>query len=69
MPDSNEPRSKPGFFHSVLAVLWAMVGLRRGKAHRELDEHLNPFHVLVAALIALVVFIATLLFFVQLAIH
>lgn len=45
-----------------------MLGLRRGKAYREQDDHLNPFHVLLAALIALVVFIAVLLFFVRLAV-
>lgn len=68
MSKSNEPKPKPGFFHSLLAVLWGMLGLRRGKAYREQDDHLNPFHVLLAALIALVVFIAVLLFFVRLAV-
>lgn len=68
MNDHEKPKQRPGFFHSVLAVLWGMLGLRRHKAYRDQDEQLNPFHVLVAALIALVVFIAVLVFFVRLAV-
>lgn len=58
---------KPGFLHSVSAVLWGMLGLRRGKTYREQDDHMNPVHVLVAVLLATAAFIAVLVFFVKLA--
>lgn len=71
MADNSKSRTesskKPGFLYSVSAVLWGMLGVRRGKNYREQDDHLNPFHVLVAAVLGAAAFIAALIFFVKLA--
>lgn len=65
--DTQVSKPKPGFLHSLSAVLWGMMGVRRGKTYREQDDHMNPFHVLVAVILATAAFIAVLVFFVKLA--
>jgi hypothetical protein len=52
---------KPGFFYTLKAVLWSFVGLRR-KRDFDVDQRgLNPLHIIIAALLAVAVFIGLLI--------
>jgi len=59
---------KPGFFYSVKAVLWSFVGLRRKRDFDEDQQGLNPVHIIVAALLAVAVFIGLLITIVKLVV-
>jgi hypothetical protein len=53
---------KPGFLYSLKAVLWSFVGLRRKRDFDEDDQQgMNPFHIIIAALLAVAVFIGLLI--------
>ncbi|QEI04874.1 DUF2970 domain-containing protein [Pigmentiphaga aceris] len=58
-------RRKLNFFQTMSAVLWSFVGLRRGADYRKDAERLNPVHVVIAGLIAAVVFVLVLLLIVR----
>ncbi|MYM34154.1 DUF2970 domain-containing protein [Duganella sp. FT50W] len=53
---------KPGFLYSLKAVLWSFVGLRRKRDFDADDRQgFNPVHVIIAALLAVAVFIGVLI--------
>jgi Protein of unknown function (DUF2970) len=59
---------KPSFFYSLKAVLWSFVGLRR-KSDFDRDEvKLNPFHIILAGLLAVALFIGILVTVVKLVV-
>lgn len=56
----SEPDKKASFMYSMKAVVWSFFGLRR-KSDFDADEgKLNPFHILIAALIGVGLFIGLL---------
>jgi Protein of unknown function (DUF2970) len=55
---------QPNFLQAVVAVLWAFLGIRKGKASLT-DQGLKPVHFIVAGLFAGGVFVATLLLIVR----
>jgi hypothetical protein len=59
---------KPGFLYSVKAVLWSFVGLRRKRDFDEDQQGMNPLHIIVAALLAVAVFIGVLITIVKLVV-
>ncbi|MYM30915.1 Protein of unknown function [Duganella sacchari] len=59
---------KPGFLYSMKAVLWSFVGLRRKRDFDEDQQGLNPFHIILAALLAVAVFIGLLISIVKLVV-
>jgi hypothetical protein len=59
---------KPGFLYSVKAVLWSFVGLRRKRDFDEDQQGLNPLHIIIAALLAVAVFIGLLITIVKLVV-
>ncbi|MHA4869655.1 DUF2970 domain-containing protein [Duganella sp. PWIR1] len=59
---------KRGFLYTVKAVLWSFVGLRRKRDFDEDQEGLNPFHIIIAAVLAVAVFIAILISIVKLVV-
>ncbi|NVM76147.1 hypothetical protein FHW83_001942 [Duganella sp. SG902] len=59
---------KPGFLYSVKAVLWSFVGLRRKRDFDEDQQGMNPLHIIVAALLAVAVFIGLLITIVKLVV-
>ncbi|MGY8527100.1 DUF2970 domain-containing protein [Paracidovorax citrulli] len=61
-------RRKMSFGQTLRAVLWSFVGLRKGAEHDRDMASLNPVHVIIAALLALVVFVAVLIGIVQLVV-
>lgn len=60
--------NKRGFLYTVKAVLWSFVGLRRKRDFDEDQQGLNPFHIIIAALLAVAVFIAILISIVKLVV-
>jgi hypothetical protein len=59
---------KPGFLYSMKAVLWSFVGLRRKRDFDEDQQGLNPLHIILAALLAVAVFIGLLISIVKLVV-
>jgi hypothetical protein len=58
------------FFSTLAAVAWSFVGLRRKKDFdADADGAINPLYVVIAALVGLILFIGTLLFFVRMAVR
>lgn len=60
----NEPRA--GFWATIRAVLWSFVGIRRRSAYHDDARSLDPRAVVVAGVIAGVIFVLTILFVVRL---
>ena len=66
--EPNEPRRKASFLASMKAVFWSFFGVRKRRDYEDDAVNLNPFHVIVAALLGLAIFIGVLLFLVRLAV-
>ena len=54
------PAKKPSFLRTVKAVAWSFVGLRSRGDYEEDVKNLNPLHIIVVGLIAVVVFVVVL---------
>ena len=54
------------FMSTMKAVLWSFIGIRRRRDYEEDARKLNPVHVIVAGVIAAVIFVIGLLLVVQL---
>ncbi|GGY81234.1 DUF2970 domain-containing protein [Pseudoduganella plicata] len=59
---------KPSFLYSLKAVMWSFVGLRRKSDFDKDDVKLNPFHVILAGLLAVALFIGILVTVVKLVV-
>lgn len=70
--EPDEPRRKASglasFCASMKAVFWSFFGVRKRRDYEDDAANLNPFHVIVAALLGLAIFIGVLLFVVKLAV-
>ncbi|HEY9281609.1 MAG TPA: DUF2970 domain-containing protein [Eoetvoesiella sp.] len=53
-------RRKLNFFQTLKAVAWGFFGVRKGKGYSEDIERLNPVHLIIAGLIATIVFVVGL---------
>ncbi len=51
---------KLNFFQTLKAVLWGFFGVRKGKGYQEDISKLNPVHLIIAAVIATVLFVVGL---------
>lgn len=62
-------KSERSFMATMVAIAWSFIGLRRS---RDFDQDvaggMNPFYVIAGGLIATVIFIGVLMFFVKLAV-
>lgn len=58
---NNETPSKTSFIATLAAIAWSFIGLRRKKDFDKDVTGLNPVYVIIAALIGVAIFIATLL--------
>lgn len=54
-----KPR-KAGFLQTLRAVLWSFFGVRKRAGYERDAQQLNPVHVIIAGLIAAVIFVLTL---------
>ena len=61
-------RRKGSFLATMKAVLWSFFGVRKKKDYESDAANLNPIHVIIAALIAVAVFIGVLMLAVRLAV-
>lgn len=62
------PRRKASFWASMKAVFWSFFGVRKRRDYEDDAVNLNPFHVIVAALLGLAIFIGVLLLLVRIAV-
>ncbi|MDN3921004.1 DUF2970 domain-containing protein [Roseateles violae] len=53
------------FVQTVKAIAWAFFGVRRGAGYEEDVAKLNPVHVIIAGVIAAVLFVLVLVLLVQ----
>ena len=51
---------KLNFFQTLKAIMWGALGIRKGSGYSQDAAKLNPVHVIVAGLIAVIVFVALL---------
>lgn len=57
------------FLGTLIAIAWSFIGLRRKKDFEvDNEQGLNPIFVVIAALVGVLAFISTLLFFVRMAV-
>jgi hypothetical protein len=62
-----EPR-KAGFGATMKAIFWSFFGVRKRKDYEHDAAHLNPFHVIIGALIGVAIFIGILVFVVRMVV-
>lgn len=58
-------RPKQSFFATIRAVLWSFIGVRKRKDYQQDASTLNPVHVIIAGLIAAVIFVLTIVLVVR----
>ena len=51
---------KLNFFQTLKAIMWGALGIRKGAGYSQDAAKLNPVHVIIAGLIAVIVFVALL---------
>ncbi len=61
-------RRKMSFGATVKAVLWSFFGVRKKSAYEDDTQKLNPLHVIVAGVIAAVLFVVGLVMVVRLVV-
>lgn len=61
-------RRKMSFGATVKAVLWSFFGVRKNSAYEEDTAKLNPLHVIIAGILAAVIFVVGLLMIVKLVV-
>jgi hypothetical protein len=66
MSDLREAVQRKGsFLQTIKAVGWSFFGIRKGAGHEEDVQKLNPVHVIVAGILAGILFVLTIVFFVR----
>jgi hypothetical protein len=53
-------RRKLNFFQTLKAVAWGFFGVRKGKGYHEDIAKLNPVHLIIAGILAAVIFVVVL---------
>jgi len=53
-------RRKLNFLQTLKAVAWGFFGVRKGKGHHEDIAKLNPVHLIIAGILAAIVFVVVL---------
>jgi len=56
---------KLNFFQTLKAVLWGFFGVRKGSGYQEDIARLNPVHLIIAGILAGVVFVTVLVVIVR----
>lgn len=63
MPDTKQ---RSTFLQSIIAVLWAFLGVRKGDGQKQDMASLSFVHVIIAAVVGVILFMGTLLLIVKL---
>lgn len=53
-------RRKLSFFQTLKAILWGFFGVRKGKGYQEDISKLNPVHLIIAGILATLIFVGVL---------
>lgn len=64
----NEPRQHASFLYSLKAVIWSFTGLRRKSDFDTDSAKLNPVHIVIAGLLAVVCLVGILITIVSLVV-
>lgn len=56
---------KLNFFQTLKAVLWGFFGVRKGKGYQQDISSLNPVHLIIAAILATILFVVGLVLVAQ----
>lgn len=59
-PTMDEPARKGSLLHTVKTIGWAFLGIRKNSAYQQDLVKLNPLHVILVALVAVVLFVVGL---------
>jgi len=65
---NEQPQRKSSFAASMKAVFWSFFGVRKRRDYEHDAANLNPFHVILAALIGVAIFIGVLILVVRFAV-
>lgn len=57
---------KGGFWRSMVAVAWAMLGVRKGKEYEKDFASITPLHVIAMGLVAIFILVLALIWIVNL---
>jgi hypothetical protein len=69
MDESGKPHERKASFGATMkAVFWSFFGVRKKKDYEHDSAHLNPIHVIIAALIGVALFIGVLVTVVRIAV-
>lgn len=62
-------KRKASFFATMKAVFWSFFGVRRKSGYEHDSANLNPIHVIIAGILAAVLFIGVLIAVVRFAVN
>lgn len=65
MSDGIEPPKRAGFLSTLRAVFWSFAGVRKRKDYQRDAGSLNPVHVILAGVLAALVFVLTIVLVVR----
>ena len=65
MSDTLGTPKRAGFLSTVRAVLWSFAGVRKRKDYQQDATSLSPLHVIIAGILAAVVFVLTIVLVVR----
>jgi amino acid transporter len=68
MDESEKPPRKGSFAATMKAVFWSFFGVRKRSDYEHDAAHLNPLHVILAALLGVLLFIGVLVMLVRFAV-
>ena len=66
--EKDKPARRGGFGATMRAVFWSFFGVRKRADYERDAAHLNPLHLIVAALIGVAIFIGVLVLVVHIAV-
>ncbi|MEO8598243.1 MAG: DUF2970 domain-containing protein [bacterium] len=66
--NKEKSQRKSSFLATVKAVLWSFLGIRKNSGYEQDAAQLNPVHVIVAGIIGVGIFIASLVIIVRLVV-
>lgn len=65
MSENPGPPRRAGFLSTVRAVLWSFAGVRKRKDYQQDATSLNPVYVVIAGVLAAIVFVLTIVLVVR----
>ncbi|MDR0212653.1 MAG: DUF2970 domain-containing protein [Comamonas sp.] len=63
-----QTEKKPAMWRTIVAVCWAMLGVRKGKEYEKDFASITPLHVIAVGLVAIVILVLALIWVVNLVV-